>query len=74
MVIYQLRFQNVQQNDSTPWNMFFLLIWPHTCLSGHDSLAHMSEDCSAHPVSLQDAFDIDQVQLIAWSMMFTNYV
>ncbi|VVA19692.1 PREDICTED: crossover junction endonuclease [Prunus dulcis] len=28
---------------------------------GHDSLAHMSEDCSAHPVSLQDAFDINQV-------------
>ncbi|BBG95989.1 essential meiotic endonuclease 1B, partial [Prunus dulcis] len=28
---------------------------------GHDSLAHMSEDCFAHPVSLQDAFDINQV-------------
>ncbi|KAH0988957.1 hypothetical protein GBA52_000440 [Prunus armeniaca] len=28
---------------------------------GHDSLAHMSEDCSAQPVSLQDDFDINQV-------------
>lgn len=74
MVIYQLRFQNVQQNDYTPWNMFFLLIWTHTCLSGHDNLAHMSEDCSTQPISLQDDFDINQVQLIAWSMMFTNYV
>lgn len=54
--------------------MFFLSIWTHTCLSGHDYLAHMSEDCSAQPVSLQDDFDINQVQLIAWSMMFTNYV
>ncbi|XP_016647845.1 PREDICTED: crossover junction endonuclease EME1B-like [Prunus mume] len=28
---------------------------------GHDSLAHMSEDCSVQPVSLQDDFDINQV-------------
>ncbi|CAB4267532.1 unnamed protein product [Prunus armeniaca] len=28
---------------------------------GHDYLAHMSEDCSAQPVSLQDDFDINQV-------------
>ncbi|PQQ19973.1 hypothetical protein Pyn_21898 [Prunus yedoensis var. nudiflora] len=32
---------------------------------GHDNLAHMSEDCSTQPISLQDDFDINQVQLIA---------
>ncbi|BFG19632.1 hypothetical protein CerSpe_059060 [Prunus speciosa] len=28
---------------------------------GHDNLAHMSEDCSTQPISLQDDFDINQV-------------